>query len=153
MENEKQCSICYNNIDMEKSVYTSCKHRFCSTCFFNWMKQKTNCPVCRKNFGNQSHQEKQNEMIREANDWEEYINDLREDSTILETKINEKYGDLIDLERKEREIIIRLNKKHQMIIQEEQRQKETQLRRATYIKEWSDLHTHRIRRRRFGLQF
>lgn len=44
------CAICQEVIDISKSVLTSCNHKFCSKCFFSWLKKKTNCPVCRTVF-------------------------------------------------------------------------------------------------------
>ena len=44
-----QCSVCYINLNMSNIVNTTCNHKYCSKCFFRWMKSSTSCPMCRKN--------------------------------------------------------------------------------------------------------
>ena len=51
-KNESICSciICLENIDKNKQVYKlKCKHNFHKKCLKSWLKQKLECPVCRKN--------------------------------------------------------------------------------------------------------
>jgi len=44
-----KCIICLENIDKKTQVYKlKCKHNFHKTCLKNWLKQKLECPVCRK---------------------------------------------------------------------------------------------------------
>ena len=38
-EEEKTCTICYKKLSLENSLVTSCKHFFCSKCFFRWFSQ------------------------------------------------------------------------------------------------------------------
>jgi DNA repair protein RAD5 len=44
--NEEDCPICYNTPD--KPLLTPCCHKiYCSHCLVEWMKTKTDCPMCR----------------------------------------------------------------------------------------------------------
>ena len=47
MDISHNCSICYNDIPINKLVNTSCNHIFCNTCFFRWMYDNKTCPICR----------------------------------------------------------------------------------------------------------
>jgi hypothetical protein len=78
------CAICQNEIDMEKSVLTSCDHRFCSTCFFKWLEKKSNCPLCRKvfkevtSFEIDQEREQLNIIGNEIIAFERFLDDLKE---------------------------------------------------------------------------
>jgi len=48
--NERECSICYNKFDIDNIVNTTCKHIYCKSCFFRWMKNNVTCAMCRNNF-------------------------------------------------------------------------------------------------------
>ena len=37
-----------NNIDRKPYMVTPCEHYFHSTCLESWLKQKQECPCCRK---------------------------------------------------------------------------------------------------------
>ena len=89
MESGDVCSICRNTIKIDESVITPCKHRFCSDCFFNWMKRKANCPVCRKEFTNTCDAERRrlDELVEASGEWEEYIDDLKDSCTPLEIRL------------------------------------------------------------------
>lgn len=45
---DEKCTICFETMKDVKIVETSCKHKFCYTCLFEWIKKKDNCPLCRK---------------------------------------------------------------------------------------------------------
>ena len=47
----RECSVCFEDIDINKIVTTDCNHTFCNTCFFKWIRVNSNCPTCRKDFG------------------------------------------------------------------------------------------------------
>ena len=49
----KTCNICQDDILSGNSVKTPCNHVFCTNCFFKWMQEKPNCPLCRKEFVNE----------------------------------------------------------------------------------------------------
>ena len=49
-ETENQCAVCYDELTIENAVVTPCKHKFCSDCFFKWLKESNTCPLCRKNY-------------------------------------------------------------------------------------------------------
>lgn len=49
-ENTSSCSVCYKDLTVNNIVNTMCNHVYCKTCFFKWMKQGYNCPMCRRNF-------------------------------------------------------------------------------------------------------
>ena len=39
------CSICLENIT--DCITTSCNHKFCKTCIYNWYHINKSCPLCR----------------------------------------------------------------------------------------------------------
>ena len=45
---EKQCSVCYTDLDLKNTVITPCNHAYCSDCFFKWLSRKETCALCRK---------------------------------------------------------------------------------------------------------
>ena len=49
-ENTNSCSICYKELNVDNIVNTMCNHMFCKVCFFKWLNQGYNCPMCRRNF-------------------------------------------------------------------------------------------------------
>jgi hypothetical protein len=70
-EDANTCSICYEELNIDNIVNTMCNHLYCKTCFFKWLNQGYNCPMCRRNFlslekwyeGNDVNQEIDNETI------------------------------------------------------------------------------------------
>ncbi|XP_057349701.1 E3 ubiquitin-protein ligase RNF8 isoform X2 [Manis pentadactyla] len=53
LENELQCIICSEYFI--EAVTLNCAHSFCSYCIKEWMKRKTECPICRKNIKSKTH--------------------------------------------------------------------------------------------------
>ena len=49
-EEEKQCSICYTDLNLNNIVNTQCSHKYCWECFFKWIKINPTCPLCRENY-------------------------------------------------------------------------------------------------------
>jgi len=50
-ERPPNCRICLRNFEgADKKVTTPCDHTFHTHCFFKWMENRRNCPLCRKNF-------------------------------------------------------------------------------------------------------
>jgi len=45
---ETTCGICYTPLNNKNTVITTCKHAFCSDCFFTWLGRKETCALCRK---------------------------------------------------------------------------------------------------------
>jgi hypothetical protein len=47
--NTKQCTICYQYIDISKiiSLKCKCKYTICNTCYTKWKRLKNKCPYCR----------------------------------------------------------------------------------------------------------
>ena len=45
---EKQCAICYSDLDLKNTVITPCNHGYCTGCFFKWLNRKETCALCRK---------------------------------------------------------------------------------------------------------
>jgi len=45
---EKQCAICYSDLDLKNTVVTPCNHGYCTGCFFKWLSRKETCALCRK---------------------------------------------------------------------------------------------------------
>lgn len=151
------CGICHDTINMTKSVLTSCNHRFCSSCFFNWMKEKSNCPYCRTSFGPAIGQQEVlelEEIIEQTRDWELYQSQIRNNVLNLEDKLNECYVSVaskevdikninakIDLANDKlnniiNECTIRKNK----ILKEEAFIKRKRDTMANYMREWQILH-------------
>lgn len=53
LENVNSCSICLSSyVEGEELVVLPCddRHYFHSTCLRDWMKNKTDCPLCRVDF-------------------------------------------------------------------------------------------------------
>ena len=159
MSNQEICTICHNKIDIEKSVYTNCDHRFCSKCFFNWMEKKPNCPNCRNKFVrlNEQAQEELDNTILAAQEWEGYVEQLKEDIFIMEERLNKVHAEVQDREseliaaktnllltRRESEMQQIRIRKQNLAWQERTR------RRALYMQEWRDLH---MRRSNFEMRF
>ena len=154
------CSICRNKIKLENSVLTSCNHRFCSDCFFNWMKHKTDCPNCRKQFGPIIGQEERLELeqtVEAAREWEEYANQLKEDVIILETRINQCCEELIDKERElsatksnMQKIISECNLRREKMLREERMWRERQQKMIEYMRERQ---LQNSKRRFYGMRF
>jgi len=45
---EKQCAVCYTDLDFKNTVITPCNHAYCNSCFFRWLSLKETCALCRK---------------------------------------------------------------------------------------------------------
>lgn len=46
-----RCSVCLVGMDDDTNIVTTpCEHRFHTHCFFAWIKNKVNCPICRASF-------------------------------------------------------------------------------------------------------
>lgn len=53
LENELQCIICSEYFI--EAVTLNCAHSFCFYCINEWMKRKTECPICRKDIKSKTH--------------------------------------------------------------------------------------------------
>ncbi len=178
MEESENCSICRNKIEITKSVYTPCGHRFCSNCFFNWMKQKTDCPNCRKKFvSTDAHQELEN-LILATRDWERYMDELKEDIAIMEERLGHACDEVLGYEgelaiaktqlqsiteeknKQEEQVAKARHTYHEIRKQGEEQYeyfrrtelmwRERQKKRANYIREWKELHS---RKGNFTMRF
>ena len=161
---DDKCSICHNRINKDKSVYTECGHRFCSKCFFTWMKENTTCPNCREQFARtQNDQLQEIENLAEAAiEWERYMEELQNKCIDLEIKMsdmcnksNEYLSECNRIKQKQQKMKDQLNK--QKIEYQENQRRFAQIRRAVYMREWNELHAIqnqvRQKRNRFGLNF
>ena len=171
MELDDTCSICQNTIKTTESITTPCKHRFCSDCFFTWMKRKANCPVCRNEFVNTSDAERRRvaELVEASRQWEEYLDDLKDSCTPLETRLNNLCGEIVNHEKKQEElerILLQINeecsKKRIIIMKEKEEWEVGQRQRAAYLQEWRNRSLQQqtqknaqrnAQRNRFGLNF
>ena len=80
MDISHNCSICYNDIPINKLVNTSCNHIFCNTCFFRWMYDNKTCPICRHQIVKDSTREERIELgqLRQLYEWEyEHLQELQ----------------------------------------------------------------------------
>lgn len=80
MDISHNCSICYNDIPINKLVNTSCNHIFCNTCFFRWMYDNKTCPICRHQMVKDSTREERIELgqLRQLYEWEyEHLQELQ----------------------------------------------------------------------------
>lgn len=163
---EEQCSICHNQIDKDKSVYTECGHRFCSKCFFTWMKENTTCPNCREQFARtQDDQFQEVENLAEAAiEWERYMEELQNNCVDLEIKISDmsdqynKYSRKCNrLEEEQGKMEDKIDKQKLKYQEQERRWHLTQMRRAAYAREWRELHDKQNqvqqKRNKFSLRF
>ncbi|XP_048203797.1 E3 ubiquitin-protein ligase RNF8 isoform X2 [Perognathus longimembris pacificus] len=53
LENELQCIICSEYFI--EAVTLNCAHSFCSYCINEWMKRKTECPICRQDIKSKTY--------------------------------------------------------------------------------------------------
>lgn len=44
---EKECSICYEELEIKTAHVTGCKHSFHKECIKKWLSVKDTCPICR----------------------------------------------------------------------------------------------------------
>jgi len=124
------------------------------------MKHKTDCPNCRKQFGPIIGQEERLELeqtVEAAREWEEYINQLKEDVIILETRINQCCEELIDKERelsatksKMQKIINECNLRREKMLREERMWRERQQKMIEYMRERQ---LQNSKRRFYGMRF
>lgn len=48
---QPNCSICLNDYEMDEQIMACpCNHNFHNECLMSWLKNKSTCPVCRKQF-------------------------------------------------------------------------------------------------------
>lgn len=158
MENCETCTICHNKIEIKKSVLTSCGHRFCSECFFKWMKRKTDCPNCRKEFSCiENVRQEFDELVETTQDWEEYRDQLRENIIQLEERLGAVHSTLTNYENRETVakknlniILNKINNETNRFNKIEVEWNKRQRRRSEYIREWKELHK---RKSNFKLRF
>ncbi len=163
---KNECSICLENININKKVTTDCNHTFCNKCFFKWIRINSNCPTCRKEFVSppkaveieeQQHilnelrfrQGQIREFIRmgiiEYEKKDKQINVLEEKKTLLRETIiaqNEKLENLCKgwiKKKKEIEIEHKLLKIDTEALRTTLTDEKKRLRKS-YKKEWSKLH-------------
>lgn len=163
---EEKCSICHNQINKDKSVYTECGHRFCSKCFFTWMKENTTCPNCRAQFArtlNDQHEEVDN-LAAASMEWERYLEELQNNCIDLEIKISDMSNTYNEysikcsrLGEEQRKIKDKLDEQKLKYQEQERRWRSTQMRRAAYAREWRELHAVQNqvqqKKNRFSLRF
>ena len=66
------CNICHKSLETNEMLKTSCNHEFCRVCFFKWLKEKPNCPVCREQFTKPRIEELTEELEVILQDIDEY---------------------------------------------------------------------------------
>jgi len=45
---EKECGICYIELNSKNTVITTRNHAYCTVCFFKWLGRKDTCALCRR---------------------------------------------------------------------------------------------------------
>ena len=50
VSNDKDCCVCMSPIKTTNRCTTKCGHNFCLSCFFECVKHKPECPICRTKF-------------------------------------------------------------------------------------------------------
>jgi hypothetical protein len=136
----KDCGICFEDIDINKIVTTDCNHTFCNKCFFNWIRINSNCPTCRKEFISQSKSKEIQEQRRILDDLVFRQNQIREFIRIGILKYEKKDKEVQALEERKKEMEV----KHRLIKKEIEVLKtclvtEKKKLRNNYKKEWSKL--------------
>lgn len=63
--NEKNCSICYTDLNNDNCVITPCKHAYCTSCFWKWLDKKETCAMCRKQLLNDDVVRERTENLQE----------------------------------------------------------------------------------------
>jgi len=63
-ESEKPiCGVCWEAIELGKSVGTPCNHTYCTTCFFKWIKTHNTCPLCRHDMLSKTYEGDRRELL------------------------------------------------------------------------------------------
>ena len=105
------CPICKNPLPSLRRVVTPCDHYFCTECFFKWIKEGKNCPLCRKTFIEDPEEEEAhntlvaiNQQIVTDYDIMTHLRDNNSILTIQNMKLQESNGllaqeKLIELQR------------------------------------------------------
>jgi len=66
MSNESEkpiCGVCWEGIELGKSVGTPCSHTYCTTCFFKWIKTHNTCPLCRHDMISKTYEGDRRELL------------------------------------------------------------------------------------------
>ena len=63
--NEKNCSICYTDLNNDNCVITPCKHAYCTSCFWKWLDKKETCAMCRRQLLNDDVVRERTENLQE----------------------------------------------------------------------------------------
>lgn len=95
MNKSTGCNICYKIKETDKMLLTSCNHIFCSECFFKWLKEKPNCPMCRTQFTKPVSvelEEELDELNREIEEYTNYREILRQGILIEEDRLKNIYN-------------------------------------------------------------
>jgi hypothetical protein len=82
-EDNMSCSVCYKELKLDNIVNTMCNHVYCKTCFFKWMKQAYNCPMCRRNFISLEKWYEGNDLNAEITNERRLSQILQQDSVVL----------------------------------------------------------------------
>lgn len=85
---ETKCGICWEKITPHNKVVTPCNHHYCTSCFFQWMKKKGNCPACRKDFGTYNVKDRE-ELLQEINTYRREHRQLCKKNRYLSKSNNE----------------------------------------------------------------
>ena len=130
-----------------RRVITPCDHCFCTECFFKWIKEGKNCPLCRKTFIEDPEEEEAHNTLAAIN--QQIITDydimthLRDKNSILTTQNMKLQESNISLAQEK----LRLQRENnlQRDLKNVYKEKIIELqRRIDYKKDWLDLYNTKI---------
>lgn len=124
-----QCTICMEDIAIDKIVTTRCNHHFCHDCFWTWCKKNNSCPNCRSDLMEKDRKaemdlenllERRDEIRTRIEEYYEESDDIKhvieirkkklsnldEKVDILYYNINQLENDILDMEQERNELAI-----------------------------------------------
>jgi len=108
MDISRNCAICFNNIEIDKLVNTTCNHQYCNTCFFKWIYSNKTCPLCRHVIINDptSEETQKLEELRQLYEWEyEHLETLEKTIQLKEGTILLQSNTIAQLENQKKNIM------------------------------------------------
>ena len=88
INNDSECPICYDPLNMNTIVNSLCGHSFCNVCFWKSAESSNKCPLCRQDL---IPRDRDQELEMRNSLFEAYDNldDLYEEASYMRSKCNE----------------------------------------------------------------